>query len=542
MPKSIVYDQEARQGLLRGVQKLSKAVKMTLGPKGRNVMIERGFGSPSVTKDGVTVAREVDLEDRWENMGAQLTKGAAEKSMNQAGDGTTTATLLAEAIVTEGLKNVTAGASPIEIRRGIEAATKAVIEYLKEKAIPVKDNEDIRRVATIAANGDTEIGNLVAKALAQAGTDGHVTLERGRGTETKVEHEQGLHIGKGFLSPHFVTSPSEMKTRLENPLILITTIPLRTSQQVVPALTLAHQERRNLLVIAPGIEGDALGTLILNRIRGVVTCCAVRGPGFGEESNEMLHDIAVLTGATVVDPAAGYKMEDLSVSMFGTTNEDGYSEIDKDHTVIVGANGSPEKIKERIQYILGHIEHAPSDFRKEQLQKRASKMAGGISKVIVGGHTEAEVGERFDRVDDSLRASLAAREIGLLPGGGSALVKASLMLKETIAKDSSLAIGMDIVRRALNSPIQQIAENAGLDGSVILMEVQRNENFNHGFDAANNKYGDMIEMGIVDPAKVTITALETAASVAIMILTTNVSIAEIPERDVFSMTGRGNPN
>lgn len=546
MARDIISDQEARQKLQAGIHKLANAVKSTLGPKGHNVMIENSFGSPRVTKDGVTVAREIDLEDRWENMGAQLLKGAAEQAMDEAGDGTTTAIVLAEAIVDEGIKVVAAGNSPIGIRDGINRAVRAVREELLKHTKRIKGIEDIKTVATVAANGDEKIGTLIADALEMVGEMGYVTVEKGRGSETKIESHKGMMIEKGFASPHFITDGSTYSCLLDTPLIFISRDNIRMPQQVVPLMQYAAMKNKALVVIAPSVEGAALSTLVVNKLQGALSTVAVNLPSFGDETFDVANDIATVIGSEVFDTKAGHTLEDLTDTpdrFLGTTNEDGYVLSDKDKTLIIGGNGEQEDIDTRVSGILDQVDTALSPYKKELLLKRAAKLRGGIAKISAGGHSEAEVKELFDRIDDALCAARAASVFGVLPGGGVALIKAKKVLDTLEVKREEEKIGINIVRRALSSPLHQIAANAGEDGKVIEMRILEKEGaaYDYGWDAADDKYVNMYEAGIIDPAKVTITALETAASVAVLVLTTNVTVANIPTEGQFSAIGPGRP-
>ena len=542
MARDIISDQEARQKIQEGIHKLAAAVKSTLGPKGHNVMIENSFGSPRVTKDGVSVAREIDLEDRWENMGAQLLKGAAEQAMDKAGDGTTTATVLAEAIVNEGIKLVAAGNSPLGIRDGINKAVAAVTKALMEKTKPIKGNDDIRIVATVAANGDENIGKIVADALKLVGKMGYVTIEQGRGAETEIESHKGMMIEKGFASPHFINQETSYTCKLEQPMIFISRDRIYAPQQIVPLLQYAASKSKPLVIIAPSVEGAALSTIIVNKLKGILSSVAISLPSFGDETFDVANDIATIVGCEVFDSKIQHTLEDIQNDperFLGTTNKDGYVTSDKDKTVIIGGAGTEEQIKIRVDGILEQVDTAPTPYRKEQLLKRSAKLTGGVAKIKAGGHSEAEVKELYDRIDDALCAARAASTHGVLPGGGVALIKARTSLDSIEVKREEEKIGISIVSKALSSPLHQIASNAGKDGSVVEMRIlEGSEEYNYGWDAANDKYLDMVEAGIIDPTQVTITALKTAASVAALVLTTNVAIANIPTEGQFSASPR----
>jgi chaperonin GroEL len=551
MPKEIIQDNVARQKLQSGIKQLANAVKSTLGPKGRNVMIENSFGSPRVTKDGVTVARHIDLEDKYENMGAQLLKSAANQAMDEAGDGTTTATVLAEAIVNAGLRVVEAGNSPTGIRDGITAAVQAVREELLSKAIPIKDISDIKKVATIAANGDEKVGDIIAKAIEDVGELGYIVVDKGKGSESSIENHKGLLIEKGYASPHFINIENSMSAILDKkPLIFVANERLYLPQHVVGVMNYAANRSKALVIISPSVEGIALNTMLVNNFQGKLSSLAINVPSFGDNTFEALKDIATVLGCRVFDTKTGSTFEELDMDptiYLGTTNAEGYVRADKDRSVIVGGAGEPKLIEERAQAIRSQVATAPNEYAKDQLLKRASKLSGGISKIVVGGHSDAEVNELYDRIDDALCAARAASVHGILPGGGVALLKARHVLDNLKVDKTDAEIGVKIIARALTAPLYQIAENAGLNGSVVEMNILNPEQeeakgvYEFGWDALRNEYKNMIEGGIIDPAKVTITALETAASVASLVLTTNVTIAEIQSEKDFSPTNKHNP-
>jgi chaperonin GroEL len=544
MPKEIIQDHEARQKLQKGITKLAAAVKSTLGPKGRNVMIEESFGSPRVTKDGVTVARHIDLEDKWENMGASLLKGAANQAMDDAGDGTTTATVLAEAIVNAGLKVVEAGNSPTGIRDGINQALKAVKEALLEATVPIRNNEDIRRVATLAANGDTRVGDVIAQAIESVGDLGYVVVDKGRGSETVIENHKGMLIEKGYASPHFRNQEGSMSCVMENqPFIFISNERIYLPDHIVPLLQYAALEKKPIVIIAPSVEGIALNTMLMNNMKGTVSSLAVNMPSFGDDSYDMAHDIATVVGSKVFDTKTGSTYSELEnpKEYIGTTTREGFVRAEKDRTLIVGGNGNPEKMAARADAILENAQNAPTPYRKEQLLKRASKLKGGISKITAGGHSEAEINELYDRIDDALCAARAATVYGVSPGGGVALLRCRKALEDLVPDSEDNMIGINIIKKALSAPLYQIATNAGIDGSIIEMKILENDNYHYGWNALTGQYMNLYDAGVIDPTKVTITALETAASIAALVLTTNVTIAEIQTDKDFSLTGKHNP-
>lgn len=526
MAKDIKFDIEARDGLKRGVDALANAVKVTLGPKGRNVIISKSFGAPSVTKDGVSVAKEVELEDELENMGAQMVKEVASKTNDLAGDGTTTATVLAQAIVKEGLKNVAAGANPMDLKRGIDKAVEAITADLEKQAQKVDDTSDkIQQVASISANNDSAIGELIATAFGKVGKEGVITVEEAKGTDTYVDVVEGMQFDRGYLSPYFVTDADKMIADLENPYILLFDKKISNLQEILPILEPVAQSGRPLLIIAEDVEGQALATLVVNKLRGGLKIAAVKAPGFGDRRKAMLEDIAILSGGTVISEERGFSLENATLDLLGTAET---ITIDKDNTTIVNGNGDAEAIKARVNQIKSQIETTTSDYDKEKLQERLAKLAGGVAVLYVGAASEVEMKEKKDRVDDALHATRAAVEEGIVAGGGVALVRAKKTL-ETIATDNlDETTGIQIVNRAIESPLRTIVENAGGEGSVVINKVlEGNKAF--GYDAKSEEYVDMLEAGIIDPKKVTRVALENAASVAGMILTTECALVDIKE-------------
>ncbi len=522
--KKIAYDQEARELIRNGIRKLARAVKVTLGPRGRNVILQKSFGSPTVTKDGVTVAKEIELEDTYENMGAQIVKEVASKTSDIAGDGTTTATVLAEAIFEEGLKNVAAGANPVDLKRGIEKATNAIVERLHKMSTPVKGKSDIAQVATIASNGDTEIGEKLAEAMEQVGKDGVITVEEGRSLVTEIEWVEGMQFDKGYLSPHFVTDIQKMEAVLEDPYILIHEKKISNIKDMIPLLEKIAQTGKPLVIVAEDVDGEALATLVVNKLRGVFHCAAVKAPGFGDRRKAMLEDIAILTGGRPVFEDLGIKLDSLSLSDLGRAKK---VIIAKDETTIIEGAGKKADIQGRITAIKAEIDRTTSDYDVEKLQERLAKLAGGVAQVNVGAATESEMKEKKARVEDALHATRAAVEEGILPGGGIALLRAQAALDkiETIGDEH---VGVDIIRRAIELPLKTIAQNAGVDGSIVVDKVKGMKQ-NEGFDAATLEYCDLVKRGIIDPTKVTRSALQNAASIASLLLTTNALVSEIPE-------------
>ncbi|MFQ6047886.1 MAG: chaperonin GroEL [Phycisphaerae bacterium] len=527
--KQIAFDMQAREAIRRGVRELSRAVKITLGPCGRNVVLEKSFGSPTVTKDGVTVAKEIELEEPYENMGAQMVKEVASKTSDVAGDGTTTATILAEAIFDEGLKNVAAGANAMELKRGIEAAVNEVVEALKKASTEVRGSEQIAQVGTCAANQDVEIGNRIAEAMDKVGKDGVITVEEGKSIETTVELVEGMQFDKGYLSPHFVNNVEEMEVHLEKPYVLIHEKKISAVKDLVPVLEKVAKSGRPLLVIAEDVEGEALATLVVNKLRGVLQCCAVKAPGFGDRRKAMLEDIAIMTGGRAIFEDLGINLESLELTDLGQAKK---VVVDKENTTIIEGAGSTDAIKGRIDQIKHEIETTTSDYDREKLEERLAKLAGGVAQINVGAATEAEMKEKKARVEDALHACRAAVEEGILPGGGVAMLRATKALDGLERKLSGdQKTGADIVRRALWSPIKQIAENAGLDGSIVAQKVLENEQYNFGYNALTGRYGDMVEMGVLVPTKVERVALQNAASIASLLLTTDALVSEIKEKE-----------
>ncbi len=525
MAKQVVFNEEARRALERGINVCADTVKVTLGPRGRNVVLEKKFGAPNVTNDGVTIARDIELKDPFENMGAQLVREAASKTNDVAGDGTTTAVLLAQALVREGLKNVVAGANPMLIKRGIERAVKATVDEIKKMAKPVETRDRIQEVATISAN-DPQIGAMVADAMDKVGKEGVITVEESKTMETEVEVVEGMQFDRGYLSPYFVTNAETMEAVLEEPYILITDRKVSAVADLIPVLEKIVQRGKPLLIIAEDVEGEALATLVVNRIRGTLAACAVKAPGFGDRRKAMLEDIAILTGGTFISEDLGIKFENVSVDMLGRADR---VVVTKDDTTIVGGKGSEDKIKARIQVIKRQIEETTSDFDREKLQERLAKLAGGVAVIKVGAATEVEMKEKKYRIEDALSATRAAVEEGIVAGGGSTYIHALKALEGLQAEDRDEQVGVDIVRRALEEPLRQIVTNAGMEGSVVVEKVKGLPP-GYGFDALSLDYVDMFAKGIVDPAKVTRSALQNAASVAAMVLTTESLVADIPEK------------
>lgn len=528
MAKQIFFDIEARNRMKKGVDTLANAVKVTLGPKGRNVVIEKKFGAPSVTKDGVTVAKEIELEDPIENMGAQMVKEVASKTADIAGDGTTTATVLAQSIISEGLKMVAAGANPMDLKRGIDKAVTKVVEHLKGQSQAVgNDSSKIQQVAAISANNDAEIGKLIAEAMKKVGKEGVITVEEARGTETTVEVVEGMQFDRGYISPYFVTNSEKMEAEMENPYILIYDKKISTMKDILHILEKVAQGGRPLLIIAEDLEGEALATLVVNKLRGTLKVAAVKAPGFGDRRKEMLQDIAVLTKGIVISEEQGYKLENADLSYLGTA---GSVTIDKDNTTIVGGKGKKDDINARINQIKAQIEVTTSDYDKEKLQERLAKLSGGVAVLNVGAATEMEMKEKKDRVDDALHATRAAVEEGIVPGGGTAFIRAIESLDKFKGANEDETTGAVIVRRALEEPLRQIVANAGIEGSVVVNKVKENKG-DYGFNARTEEYETMYKAGIIDPTKVTRVALENAASIAGMLLTTECVVADKPKKE-----------
>jgi chaperonin GroEL len=533
--KKIAFDQEAREAIRRGVAILTKAVRVTLGPSGRNVILERGFGGPLVTKDGVTVAKEIELEDAWENMGAQMVREVASKTSDVAGDGTTTATILAEAIFVEGLKNVTAGATAMELKRGIDAAVDAVVAELKKMSKNVTSSKEVAQVGTCAANNDPEIGKMIADAIDKVGKDGVITVEEGKSLETTVDLVEGMQFDKGFISPHFVTNLESMTCELEKPYILVYEKKVSSVKDMLPLLERIAQSGRPLLAIAEDIEGEALATLVVNKLRGTLQGCAVKAPGFGDRRKSMLEDIATLTGAKAIFEDLGIKLENVGLEDMGTAKK---VTIDKDNTTIIEGAGSADAIKGRIEAIRAEIERTTSDYDKEKLNERLAKLSGGVAQIHVGGATESAVKEKKARVEDALHACRAAVEEGILPGGGVAVLRARKVLAKLKLKGDQ-KIGADIVRRALEAPIKQIAENGGNDGSIVAQKVDEATDVNFGFNALTAEFEDLVKAGVIVPTKVERIALQNAASIAGLLLTTDALVSEIPEKKKRGPPGGG---
>ena len=533
--KEVKFSTEARDKMLRGVNILANAVKVTLGPKGRNVVIEKSFGAPRITKDGVTVAKEIELEDKFENLGAQLLRSVASKTNDIAGDGTTTATVLGQAIVVEGVKAVAAGMNPMDLKRGIDLAVLEVVANLKSRATKITSSAEVAQVGTISANGEASIGDMIAEAMQKVGNEGVITVEEAKTAETELDVVEGMQFDRGYLSPYFVTNAEKMVAVLEEPLILLHEKKLSNLQAILPILEAVVQSQRPLLIIAEDIEGEALATLVVNRLRGGLKVAAVKAPGFGDRRKAMLEDIAILTGGQVISEDLGIKLENVTIDMLGTAKR---VEITKENTTIVDGAGTKDDIQGRVGQIKAQIEETTSDYDKEKLQERLAKLAGGVAVIKVGGSTEVEVKERKDRVDDALNATRAAVEEGIVPGGGTALLRASSNLQAKGANSDQQA-GINIVRRALQEPVRQISNNAGDEGSVVVGKILENASLTFGYNAATGEYGDMIQMGIVDPVKVVRTALQDAASVASLLITTEAMIAELPKDAAPQMGGGG---
>ncbi|MGF7004874.1 chaperonin GroEL [Aminobacter sp. BE322] len=526
--KEVRFHGDARAKMLRGVDILANAVKVTLGPKGRNVVIDKAFGAPRITKDGVTVAKEIELEDKFENMGAQMVREVASKTSDVAGDGTTTATILAQAIVQEGAKAVAAGMNPMDLKRGIDKAVEAVVEELKRHARKVTRNDEIAQVGTISANGDTEIGRFLAEAMDKVGNTGVITVEEAKTAVTELEIVEGMQFDRGYLSPYFITNPDKMRAELEEPYVLIHEKKLGNLQAMLPILEAVVQSGQPLLIIAEDIEGEALATLVVNKLRGGFRIAAVKAPGFGDRRKAMLEDIAILTGGTAISEDLGIKLENVTLNMLGRAKK---VVIEKESTTMVEGAGKTEEIQRRIAQIKAQIEETTSDYDREKLQERLAKLAGGVAVIRVGGSTEVEVRERKDRVDDALHATRAAVEEGILPGGGVALLRAANALATVQADNPDQKTGVDIVRRAVEMPVRQIAENAGAEGSIIVGKLREQADFAFGWNAQTNRFGDLYKQGVIDPAKVVRTALQDAASVAGLLVTTEAMIAERPKKE-----------
>ncbi|MFC3632236.1 chaperonin GroEL [Paracoccus angustae] len=524
--KEVKFNTDARDRMLRGVNILADAVKVTLGPKGRNVVIDKSFGAPRITKDGVSVAKEIELSDKFENMGAQMVREVASRTNDEAGDGTTTATVLAQAIVKEGMKAVAAGMNPMDLKRGIDLATSKVVEAIKAAARPVSDSDEVAQVGTISANGEAQIGRFIADAMQKVGNEGVITVEENKGMETEVEVVEGMQFDRGYLSPYFVTNPDKMVAELEDAYILLHEKKLSSLQPMVPLLEAVIQSGKPLVIVAEDVEGEALATLVVNKLRGGLKIAAVKAPGFGDRRKAMLQDIAILTGGQVISEDLGMKLENVGIDMLGRAKK---VSINKDNTTIVDGAGEKAEIEARVSQIRQQIEETTSDYDREKLQERVAKLAGGVAVIRVGGMTEVEVKERKDRVDDALNATRAAVQEGVVVGGGVALVQGGKVLEGLTAANSDQEAGIAIVRRALEAPMRQIAENAGVDGAVVAGKVRESSDKAFGFNAQTEEYGDMFKFGVIDPAKVVRTALEDAASVAGLLITTEAMIAEKPE-------------
>ena len=535
--KEVKFAAEARERMLRGVDVLANAVKVTLGPKGRNVILEKSFGAPRSTKDGVTVAKEIELEDKFENMGAQMVREVASKTNDLAGDGTTTATVLAQAIVKEGAKAVASGMNPMDLKRGIDKAVEAVFAELKANARKVTKNDEIAQVGTISANGDAEIGRFLAEAMEKVGNEGVITVEEAKTADTELEVVEGMQFDRGYLSPYFITNQDKMRVELEEPYVLIHEKKLSNLQAMLPVLEAVVQSGKPLLIIAEDVEGEALATLVVNKLRGGLKVAAVKAPGFGDRRKAMLEDIAILTGGTAISEDLGIKLENVTLQMLGRAKK---VVVEKENTTIVDGAGKKEEIQGRITQIKAQIEETTSDYDREKLQERLAKLAGGVAVIRVGGSTEVEVKEKKDRVDDALHATRAAVEEGILPGGGVALLRAAKALDSVVADNTDQKYGIEIIRRAIEAPVRQIAGNAGAEGSIIVGKLREKSDFAYGWNAQTDEYGDMFQQGVIDPAKVVRTALQDAASVAGLLITTEAMVAEKPKKETApAMPGGG---
>jgi chaperonin GroEL len=536
--KEVKFSVEARDKMLRGVDILANAVKVTLGPKGRNVVLDKSFGAPRITKDGVTVAKEIELEDKFENMGAQMVREVASKSSDFAGDGTTTATVLAQAIVKEGSKSVAAGMNPMDLKRGIDLAVEAIVAHLKANSKKVTSNEEIAQVGTISANGDAEIGKFLADAMKKVGNEGVITVEEAKSLETELEVVEGMQFDRGYISPYFVTNAEKMRVEMDDAYILIYEKKLSGLQELLPLLEAVVQTGKPLVILAEDVEGEALATLVVNKLRGGLKVAAVKAPGFGDRRKAMLQDIAILTGGQAISEDLGIKLENVTIQMLGKAKK---VMIDKENTTIVNGAGKKSEIEARVSQIKAQIEETTSDYDKEKLQERLAKLSGGVAVIRVGGATEVEVKERKDRVDDAMHATRAAVEEGILPGGGVALLRASEVLKKVKTQNDDQRTGVEIVRKAIQAPARQIATNAGEDGSVIVGKILEKDQYSYGFDAQSGEYVNMLSKGIIDPTKVVRAAIQNAASVAGLLITTEAMVAEIPKKggSAPSMPGGG---
>ncbi len=526
--KDVKFGTDARNKMLKGVNILADAVKVTLGPKGRNVVLDKSFGAPRITKDGVSVAKEIELEDKFENMGAQMVKEVASRTNDEAGDGTTTATVLAQAIVKEGMKSVAAGMNPMDLKRGIDMATTTVVEAIKAAARPVNDSDEVAQVGTISANGEKEIGRQIADAMQKVGNEGVITVEENKGLETETDVVEGMQFDRGYLSPYFVTNSDKMTVELEDAIILLHEKKLSSLQPMVPLLEQVIQSQKPLLIISEDVEGEALATLVVNKLRGGLKIAAVKAPGFGDRRKAMLQDLAILTGGQVISEDLGMKLESVTMDMLGSAKK---VTITKDETTIVDGAGEKAEIEARVAQIRNQIEETTSDYDKEKLQERVAKLAGGVAVIRVGGMSEVEVKERKDRVDDALNATRAAVQEGIVVGGGVALVQAGKKLEGLTGDNADQNVGIGIVRKALEAPLRQIAENAGVDGSVVAGKIRESDELKFGFNAQTEEYGDMFKFGVIDPAKVVRTALQDAASVAGLLITTEAMVADKPSKD-----------
>jgi chaperonin GroEL len=534
--KDVKFSQDARERMLRGVDILANAVRVTLGPKGRNVVLDKSFGAPRITKDGVTVAKEIELDDKFENMGAQMLREVASKTSDIAGDGTTTATVLAQAIIKEGAKSVAAGSNPMDLKRGVDLAVNAVVEELKAKAKKVTSNDEIAQVGTISANGDNEIGAKIAEAMKKVGNEGVITVEESKGLETELDVVEGMQFDRGYISPYFITNAEKMLVELENPYILIHEKKLSSLQPMLPMLEAVVQAGKPLLIVAEDVEGEALATLVVNKLRGGLKVAAVKAPGFGDRRKAMLEDIAVLTGGAVISEDLGIKLESVALNMLGRAKR---VSIDKDNTTIVDGTGKKADIEGRVKQIKQQIEETTSDYDREKLQERLAKLAGGVAIIRVGGATETEVKERKDRVEDALHATRAAVEEGIVPGGGVALLRAAKSLEGLKADNDDQKVGINIVRKALQSPARQIVQNAGDDGSIVVGKILENAKYAYGYNAQSGTFGDLVGEGVIDPAKVVRCALQDAASIAGLLITTEAMVAERPKEPALPMPHGG---
>ena len=532
--KDVKFDTDARNRMLKGVNILADAVKVTLGPKGRNVVLDKSFGAPRITKDGVSVAKEIELEDKFENMGAQMVKEVASRTNDEAGDGTTTATVLAQAIVKEGMKSVAAGMNPMDLKRGIDLATATVVEAIKAAARDVSDSDEVAQVGTISANGEKEIGRQIADAMQKVGNEGVITVEENKGLETETDVVEGMQFDRGYLSPYFVTNSDKMTVELEDAIILLHEKKLSSLQPMVPLLEQVIQSQKPLLIIAEDVEGEALATLVVNKLRGGLKIAAVKAPGFGDRRKAMLQDLAVLTGGQVISEDLGMKLESVTMDMLGSAKK---VSITKDETTVVDGASEKAEIEARVAQIRNQIEETTSDYDREKLQERVAKLAGGVAVIRVGGMTEVEVKERKDRVDDALNATRAAVQEGIVVGGGVALVQAGKKLEGLTGDNNDQNVGISIVRKALEAPLRQIAENAGVDGSVVAGKIRESDDLKFGFNAQTEEYGDMFKFGVIDPAKVVRTALQDAASIAGLLITTEAMVADKPAKDGASAGG-----